>query len=376
MDNDGYSHIAIETLVTTDFCLVAGEVASEYQLRDPESIVRGVVRDIGYRNGINNGFDADTFKFDNRIHEQSDDIRNAVGIGDKNPVIGAGDQGMMYGYATNETPALVPLPILTAHDLCRKLSEVRKSGRLPWLRPDGKSQVTVEYHNGKPARYHTVVIGAQHHPDVSNSEIRAEITKNVIIPECHPLLDGSTIIHVNSSGRFVTGGPSGDTGVTGRKIIADTYGGVGRHGGGAFSGKDPTKVDRSGAYMARHIAKNIVAAGLADRCEVQLAYAIGLANPVSVYVDTFGTGHLDEEKLSNEKLSQAVQELFPLTPAGIIGYLNLREPIYRQTATYGHFGRNEPGFPWEKTNRVENLHQHFGLNRDIRELGDCIDHTD
>ena len=376
MDNDGYSHIAIETLVTTDFCLVAGEVASEYQLRDPESIVRGVVRDIGYRNGINNGFDADTFKFDNRIHEQSDDIRNAVGIGDKNPVIGAGDQGMMYGYATNETPALVPLPILTAHDLCRKLSEVRKSGRLPWLRPDGKSQDTVEYHNGKPARYHTVVIGAQHHPDVSNSEIRAEITKNVIIPECHPLLDGSTIIHVNSSGRFVTGGPSGDTGVTGRKIIADTYGGVGRHGGGAFSGKDPTKVDRSGAYMARHIAKNIVAAGLADRCEVQLAYAIGLANPVSVYVDTFGTGHLDEEKLSNEKLSQAVQELFPLTPAGIIGYLNLREPIYRQTATYGHFGRNEPGFPWEKTNRVENLHQHFGLNRDIRELGDCIDHTD
>ena len=376
MDNDGYSHIAIETLVTTDFCLVAGEVASEYQLRDPESIVRGVVRDIGYRNGINNGFDADTFKFDNRIHEQSDDIRNAVGIGDKNPVIGAGDQGMMYGYATNETPALVPLPILTAHDLCRKLSEVRKSGRLPWLRPDGKSQVTVEYHNGKPARYHTVVIGAQHHPDVSNSEIRAEITKNVIIPECHPLLDGSTIIHVNSSGRFVTGGPSGDTGVTGRKIIADTYGGVGRHGGGAFSGKDPTKVDRSGAYMARHIAKNIVAAGLADRCEVQLAYAIGLANPVSVYVDTFGTGHLDEEKLSNEKLSQAVQELFPLTPAGIIGYLNLREPIYRQTATYGHFGRNEPGFPWEKTNTVENLHQHFGLNRDIRELGDCIDHTD
>jgi len=376
MDNDGYSHIAIETLVTTDFCLVAGEVASEYQLRDPESIVRGVVRDIGYRNGINNGFDADTFKFDNRIHEQSDDIRNAVGIGDENPVIGAGDQGMMYGYATNETPALVPLPILTAHDLCRKLSEVRKSGRLPWLRPDGKSQVTVEYHNGKPARYHTVVIGAQHHPDVSNSEIRAEITKNVIIPECHPLLDGSTIIHVNSSGRFVTGGPSGDTGVTGRKIIADTYGGVGRHGGGAFSGKDPTKVDRSGAYMARHIAKNIVAAGLADRCEVQLAYAIGLANPVSVYVDTFGTGHLDEEKLSNEKLSQAVQELFPLTPAGIIGYLNLREPIYRQTATYGHFGRNEPGFPWEKTNRVENLHQHFGLNRDIRELGDCIDHTD
>jgi S-adenosylmethionine synthetase len=303
--------------------------------------VRGVVASIGYDNAIY-GFDSNTCAVVSTINKQSGDIAQGVDTG------GAGDQGMMFGYASNETPELMPAAIALAHKLCHRLTEVRKSGKLPYLRPDGKSQVTVEYdENRKPVRVDAVVISSQHSETVTNEELHADILKHVIqavIPA--NLLDENTKYHINPTGRFVIGGPMGDTGLTGRKIIVDTYGGAGRHGGGAFSGKDPTKVDRSAAYMARYIAKNIVAAGLAERCEVQLAYAIGVAEPVSVLVETFGTG-----KLSSTELTTLVRKNFPLTPKGIIEHLKLRRPIYRQTAAYGHFGRTEPEFTWESTDK-------------------------
>jgi S-adenosylmethionine synthetase len=300
-----------------------------------------VVASIGYDNAIY-GFDSNTCAVVSTINKQSGDIAQGVDTG------GAGDQGMMFGYASNETPELMPAAIALAHKLCHRLTEVRKSGKLPYLRPDGKSQVTVEYdENRKPVRVDAVVISSQHSETVTNEELHADILKHVIqavIPA--NLLDENTKYHINPTGRFVIGGPMGDTGLTGRKIIVDTYGGAGRHGGGAFSGKDPTKVDRSAAYMARYIAKNIVAAGLAERCEVQLAYAIGVAEPVSVLVETFGTG-----KLSSTELTTLVRKNFPLTPKGIIEHLKLRRPIYRQTAAYGHFGRTEPEFTWESTDK-------------------------
>ena len=271
--------------------------------------------------------------------------------------IGAGDQGLMFGFACTETPSLMPMPIQYSHELINLLTDLRQKGEVPWLRPDAKSQVTVEYHEGKPHRVHTVVISTQHHPDVSNEEIRKVIREKVVdkVVPAH-LRDKDMVVHINPTGKFVVGGPQGDCGLTGRKIIVDTYGGRGRHGGGAFSGKDPTKVDRSACYMARHIAKNIVAAGLAEQCEVQLAYVIGLAKPVSVLVDTFGSA---TDKIEDERLGLAVQELFPLTPTGIIKYLDLRRPIYRATAAGGHFGRD--GFPWEKTDRIADLHNFLGV---------------
>jgi S-adenosylmethionine synthetase len=307
-----------------------------------------VVQSIGYDNATY-GFDSNTCAVISTINKQSGDIAQGVDTG------GAGDQGMMFGYAANETPELMPIAISLAHKLCRRLTEVRKSGKLPYLRPDGKSQVTVEYdENRKPVRVDAVVISSQHSETVTNEELHADILKHVIqavIPA--ELLDENTKYHINPTGRFVIGGPMGDTGLTGRKIIVDTYGGAGRHGGGAFSGKDPTKVDRSAAYMARYIAKNIVAAGLADRCEVQLAYAIGVAEPVSVLVDTFGTG-----KLSHSEITTLVRKNFPLTPKGIIEHLKLRRPIYRQTAAYGHFGRTEAEFTWEATDKAAALAEH------------------
>jgi len=320
--------------------VIAGEITTKAYV-DFQSLVRGVVASIGYDNALY-GFDSNTCAVISSINKQSGDIAQGVDTG------GAGDQGMMFGYASNETPELMPAAIALAHKLCHRLTEVRKSGKLPYLRPDGKSQVTVEYdENRKPVRVDAVVISSQHSETVTNEELHADILKHVIqavIPA--NLLDENTKYHINPTGRFVIGGPMGDTGLTGRKIIVDTYGGAGRHGGGAFSGKDPTKVDRSAAYMARYIAKNIVAAGLAERCEVQLAYAIGVAEPVSVLVETFGTG-----KLSSTELTTLVRKNFPLTPKGIIEHLKLRRPIYRQTAAYGHFGRTEPEFTWEATDK-------------------------
>jgi S-adenosylmethionine synthetase len=313
--------------------------------------VRGVIASIGYNNALY-GFDSNTCAVISSINKQSGDIAMGVDTG------GAGDQGMMFGYACRETAELMPMPILLAHKLCQRLSHVRKHGRLPYLRPDGKSQVTVEYDsNRKPVRVDAVVISTQHAETVTNDELRADILKNVIqatIPA--ELLDADTKYHINPTGRFVIGGPMGDTGLTGRKIIVDTYGGMGRHGGGAFSGKDPTKVDRSAAYMARHIAKNIVAAGLADRCEVQLAYAIGVAEPVSVLVETFGTSKVDPEIIPG-----LIRSHFKLTPKGIIDSLKLRRPIYCKTAAYGHFGRNDPDFTWEATDKAAALASDAGL---------------
>jgi S-adenosylmethionine synthetase len=309
------------------------------------------VASIGYDNALY-GFDSNTCAVISSINKQSGDIAQGVDTG------GAGDQGMMFGYASNETPELMPAPISLAHKLCRQLTAVRKSGKLPYLRPDGKSQVTVEYdENGKPARIDAVVISSQHADTIGNEELKADILKHVIqavLPE--KWLDENTKYHINPTGRFVIGGPMGDTGLTGRKIIVDTYGGMGRHGGGAFSGKDPTKVDRSAAYLARYIAKNIVAAGLADKAEVQLAYAIGVPEPVSVLVETFGTG-----KLSPAKLTELVRKNFSLTPKAIIETLNLRRPIFRQTAAYGHFGRSEPGFTWEATDKAAALAEQAGI---------------
>ncbi len=344
LEQDAYSRVACETLTATGLVVIAGEITTRAYV-DFQTLVRGVVASIGYDNALY-GFDSNTCAVISSINKQSGDIAMGVDTG------GAGDQGMMFGYATNETEELMPLPISLAHKLTRRLTEVRKSGKLPYLRPDGKSQVTVEYDGaGKPARVDAVVISTQHAETVTTEQLRAEVLKHVIqfvIPAA--LLDENTKYHINPTGRFVIGGPMGDTGLTGRKIIVDTYGGMGRHGGGAFSGKDPTKVDRSAAYMARYIAKNIVAAGLAERCEVQLAYAIGVVEPVSVLVDTFGTG-----KLAAGELQQLVRNHFQLTPKGIIESLDLRRPIYRQTAAYGHFGRHEAEFSWEKTDKAEAL---------------------
>ena len=350
LEQDPYSRVAAETLTATGLVVVAGEITTKAYV-DLQGLVRGVIASIGYDNALY-GFDSNTCAVISAINKQSGDIAQGVDTG------GAGDQGMMFGYASNETPELMPAPISLAHKLCRQLTAVRKSGKLPYLRPDGKSQVTVEYdENGKPARIDAVVISSQHSENISNEELHADILKYVIqavLPA--KWLDERTKYHINPTGRFVIGGPMGDTGLTGRKIIVDTYGGMGRHGGGAFSGKDPTKVDRSAAYMARYIAKNIVAAGLAERAEVQLAYAIGVAEPVSVLIETFGTG-----KISESKLTELVRKNFELTPKKIIESLNLRRPIYQKTAAYGHFGRNDPDFTWEATDKAAALAEQAGL---------------
>ena len=343
---DPSSRVACETLTATGLVVIAGEITTKTYV-DFQKIVRGVVQSIGYDNALY-GFDSNTCAVISSINKQSGDIAMGVDTG------GAGDQGMMFGYATNENESYMPTSIDLAHKLTFRLTEVRKNGMLPYLRPDGKSQVTVEYGaDHKPRRVDAVVISTQHADSVDNETLRADIMRHVIqaaIP-AH-LLDADTKYHINPTGRFVIGGPMGDTGLTGRKIIVDSYGGMGRHGGGAFSGKDPTKVDRSACYMCRYIAKNIVAAGLADRCEVQLAYAIGVAEPVSVLVDTFGTG-----KASEEKLEELVRQNFQLTPKGIIDSLKLRRPIYRKTAAYGHFGRNDPDFTWESTDKAARLRE-------------------
>ena len=350
---DPNSRVACETLTCTGLVVIAGEITTKAYV-DFQNLVRGVVQSIGYDNAVY-GFDSNTCAVISSINKQSGDIAMGVDIG------GAGDQGMMFGYACNETPELMPLPISLAHKLTQKLSEVRKNGTCPYLRPDGKSQVTVEYDAQKKVkRVDAVVVSTQHSESVGNDELRADILKHVIqavIPA--NLLDADTKYHINPTGRFVIGGPMGDSGLTGRKIIVDTYGGMGRHGGGAFSGKDPTKVDRSAAYMARYIAKNIVAAGLADRCEVQLAYAIGVADPVSVLVDTFGT-----EKIDAKLIPGLVRANFKLKPREIIETLNLRRPIYRKTASYGHFGRSDPDFTWEKTDKASKLAADAGLKHE------------
>lgn len=345
LSEDSTSRVACETLVTTGLVVIAGEITTNAQV-DFSQVARETVREIGYTRA-KFGFDCDTCAVLTAVDKQSPDIAMGVDTG------GAGDQGLMFGFACNETEELMPLPIQMAHKLARTLSEVRRSGALPYLRPDGKSQVTVEYRDGRPFRIDAVVISTQHAPEVSNEQLRQEVQDQVIkatVPQ--ELLDKTTKYHINPTGRFVVGGPQGDAGLTGRKIIVDTYGGYAPHGGGAFSGKDPTKVDRSAAYMARYIAKNIVAAGLAERCLVQLAYAIGVAEPVSVLVDTGGTGRVSETVLSN-----LVREHFSLTPHAIIETLKLRQPIYRQTAAYGHFGRNEEGFNWELTDRAQELRE-------------------
>jgi S-adenosylmethionine synthetase len=350
LEHDPYSRVACETLTATGLVVIAGEITTQAYV-DFQTLVRGVVAAIGYDNALY-GFDSNTCAVISSINKQSGDIAMGVDTG------GAGDQGMMFGYATNETEELMPAPISLAHKLTKRLSEVRKSGKMSYLRPDGKSQVTVEYNSeGKPVRIDAVVISTQHAEHISNEELRADILKHVIqavVPA--ELLDENTKYHINPTGRFVIGGPMGDSGLTGRKIIVDTYGGMGRHGGGAFSGKDPTKVDRSAAYMARYIAKNIVASGLADRCEVQLAYAIGVADPVSVLVDTFGTGKVDSGKLED-----LVRANFKLTPKGIIESLNLRRPIYKKTAAYGHFGRSDKEFTWEATDKAAALREQAGI---------------
>lgn len=346
---DPKARVACETLVTTGLVVVAGEITTDAVI-DYSRVARETIREIGYTRA-KFGFDCDTCAVLSALDRQSPDIARGVDTG------GAGDQGLMFGFACNETPELMPLPIQLAHLLARRLSEVRKSGELPYLRPDGKSQVTVEYRDGRPFRLEAVVISSQHDAEVTNEQLRAEIQEKVIKHTVSPeLLDKDTKYHINPTGRFVTGGPQGDAGLTGRKIIVDTYGGYAPHGGGAFSGKDPTKVDRSAAYMARYVAKNIVAAGLADRCLVQLAYAIGVAQPVSVLVDTSGTG-----RISDTALSKLVRDNFELTPGGIIEALNLRRPIYRATAAYGHFGRSEDTFTWEKTDKAETLRATAGI---------------
>ncbi|MEN6601245.1 MAG: methionine adenosyltransferase [Bryobacteraceae bacterium] len=342
---DATGRVACEVLVTTGICMVAGEITTTCYVDVPK-LARNVIRDIGYTDAAY-GFDAETCGVLNTIQSQSPDIAMGVDVG------GAGDQGLMFGYACDETAELMPLPIMLAHKLVRQLSDVRRAGKLDFLRPDGKSQVSVEYVNGRPLRLDAIVVSTQHSDKVSTETLRAEVKKHIIDPVVpSSMVDSATRVHINPTGRFVVGGPHGDTGLTGRKIIVDTYGGMGRHGGGAFSGKDPTKVDRSACYMARYIAKNIVAAGLASRTEVQLAYAIGVAEPVSVLVNTFGTG-----KATEDKLVELVRGNFPLTPRGMIDHLKLRRPIYQKTAAFGHFGRTEPTFTWEATDKAEALRE-------------------
>ena len=348
---DPMGRVGCETMITTGLIVIGGEITIKKEFRgclDYETIARGVVNDIGY-NRAKYGFDAETCGVVSVVKGQSPDIAMGVDTG------GAGDQGMMFGYACDETPELMPMPIQLAHHLTHKLAQVRKSGEVDFLRPDGKSQVSVEYINGRPVRVDTVVISTQHSDRVSHGDLREAVIEKVIKPVVPKAMFDKTTIHVNPTGRFVTGGPMGDAGLTGRKIIVDTYGGYGRHGGGAFSGKDPSKVDRSACYMARYVAKNIVAAGLAKKVEVQFAYAIGVAEPVSVMVDTFGTG-----TIPNSQITEIVRGLFKLTPKGIIEALDLRRPIYRQTAAYGHFGRTGPGFTWERTDKADAIRKEAG----------------
>ena len=347
---DPYSRVACETMVTTGVVVIAGEITTKAYV-DMQQIVRDVIREVGYTDS-SMGISADHCAVMVAIDEQSPDI--AMGVNDdaaKGKDVGAGDQGLMFGYACNDTPELMPLPIALSHRILNRLTEARKQGEVDWLRPDSKSQVTVEFDGNTPVRIDTVVVSTQHAPEVSNEEIRDYIIEKIIKPELPAeLVNDDVVYHINPTGRFVVGGPHGDCGLTGRKIIVDTYGGWGRHGGGAFSGKDPTKVDRSAAYMARYVAKNIVAAELAERCEVQLAYAIGVSEPVSIRVDTEGTGKVDDALICD-----AVREVFPLNPSGIIEHLNLRRPIFRKTAEGGHFGRSEPEFTWEKTDLAKKL---------------------
>lgn len=366
LEQDPNARVACETTVTTGLVLVVGEITTTSYVDIPR-IIRDTVREIGYTRA-KFGFDADTCAVLTSIDEQSPDIAQGVnkaleareGLMTEEEIeaIGAGDQGLMFGFAVNETPELMPLPISLAHRLARRLSEVRKNGTLPYLRPDGKTQVTIEYEGDKPVRVDTIVVSTQHDAEVGFEQIKRDVMEHVILPVVPAeLLDDNTKYFINPTGRFVIGGPQGDAGLTGRKIIVDTYGGYARHGGGAFSGKDPTKVDRSAAYAARYVAKNIVAAGLADKCEVQLAYAIGVARPVSISIDTFGTG-----KVSEEKLVELVRKHFDLRPAGIIKTLDLRRPIYKQTAAYGHFGRTDVDLPWERTDKAEILRQEANLD--------------
>jgi len=350
MAKDKNCRVACETLITTGMAFVAGEISTKAYVEIPD-IIRETIKGVGYSDATW-GFDHRTCSVLTSIDSQSGDIAMGVDTG------GAGDQGLMFGYASNETAELMPMTIVLAHRLTRRLAEVRKKNILPWVRPDGKAQVTIEYKNGKPIRIDTIVVSTQHSDAVTSQKIQKDIMEKVIIPVMPKKLFNPKAVtfHINPTGRFVTGGPMGDTGLTGRKIIVDTYGGVGSHGGGAFSGKDPSKVDRSASYMARYIAKNIIAAQLAEKCEVQLAYAIGVAEPVSVLVDPKGT-----EKTNVERIEKLVRKHFPLTPKGIIDHLKLRRPIYKQTAAYGHFGRNEPGFTWEKTDKAAVLRREAGL---------------
>jgi len=365
LEQDPLSRVACESATKTGFVMLLGEITTTAQL-NYDQIARDAIKEIGYDN-TDKGFDYHTCSVLVALSKQSADI--ALGVNksleaksgntseEEIEAIGAGDQGMMFGFACKETPVLMPMPIYLAHKLTRRLAEVRKDGTLPWLRPDGKSQVTVEYHYGKPVRAHTVLVSTQHAPEISQEDIRAAILEHVIKPIIPAdMLDKDTIYHVNPTGRFVTGGPMGDSGVTGRKIIVDTYGGMGRHGGGAFSGKDPTKVDRSAAYAARWAAKNVVAAGLADRCEIQVAYAIGIAQPVSVNVETFSTG-----KIPDQRIAELVNETFDLRPGAIIRDLDLRRPIYRKIAAYGHFGRDDLDLTWERTDKADALRKAAGL---------------
>ncbi len=347
---DKAARVAVETLATNGLVIVSGEVTTSCYV-DVPAIAREVIREVGYTNA-NWGFNYETCGILTSIHGQSPDISQGVTEGEGlHPEMGAGDQGLMFGYACDETPELMPMPIVLAHRLMQNFAELRSSGKVTWMRPDGKSQVTIEYHDRKPVRVHTVVCSVQHDADVSYDEIRKTVINRLIKPSLpKEMLDSKTIYHINPTGRFVMGGPMADTGLTGRKIIVDTYGGRGRHGGGAFSGKDPTKVDRSASYAARHCAKNIVAAGLATECEVELAYAIGVADPVEIYVDTKGTG-----KIPDGKLEEIVRKLFDFRPAAMIKRLDLQRPIYRETARFGHFGRNLPNFTWERTDMVDAL---------------------
>ncbi len=347
LKEDPNSRVACETLAAKDIVVVAGEISSSFKADIPQ-IVKDTIRKIGYTDEAF-GLSDKNCKVITSISQQSPDISRGVNVSEEREQ-GAGDQGLMFGFACNETPELMPLPISMAHKLTQRLAQVRKENILPWVRPDGKSQVTVKYVDEKPVEITAVVVSTQHDPEILHEEITKEIKEKVIFPVCKEFLTENTVYHINPTGNFVVGGPEADSGLTGRKIIVDTYGGMGRHGGGCFSGKDPSKVDRSAAYMARHIAKNIIASEMAEKCEVQIAYSIGVAEPVSLYVNTFGTS-----KVNSTKIENVIRKIFPLKPAEIVEYLDLKKPIYLKTASYGHFGREEDGFSWEKTNKVEEL---------------------